>query len=184
MIKDLERSDHGLLIVSAIMLLAGIIMVYSSSGVIGHDRYGDPGIFVKKQIVWMFLGLILAAVFFKMPHERLKKIIPALFFISLALLFLVQVPFLGKKIGGAVRWLKFPGLPAFQPLELVKLFYVMYLAWLFSNTALSAGKQFVRAFAATLAVITGLLIQPDLGGAIIIGGLFCIMMIISGMPGR
>ncbi|PKL90887.1 MAG: putative lipid II flippase FtsW [Candidatus Goldiibacteriota bacterium HGW-Goldbacteria-1] len=180
--KALDRVDPVLLIDVLVLTLLGLIMVYSASSVVSYEDYGDSAYFFKKQLVWAFLGIIAAGFFMVYEPEKMKKFIPFLLFVFVIMLFMVHVPGFGKKAGGAVRWLKLPGLPQIQPFEFVKLFYAMYLAFLFSDVKTPFKKIFIKSIVVTAAVCFGLILQRDLGGTFIIMALFIIMTLISGAP--
>lgn len=180
--KALDRVDPVLLIDVLLLTLAGLIMVYSASSVVSYESYGDSAYYFKKQLGWAFLGVIAAGFLMVYEPEKMKKMIPALFVASLIMVFIVHIPGFGRKAGGAVRWLKLPGLPAVQPFEFVKLFYAMYLALIFSDERVPFKKVFFKSLWITGIVCFGLILQRDLGGTFIIMALFLIMTLISGAP--
>lgn len=173
--------DNVLFITSLIFVLAGLIMIYSSSAVMAIENYKDSAYFFKRQLLWLFIGIVLGYFFYKFDKEKLKKIILPLIILGILMLFAVHIPGFGRKVNGAIRWLKIGHLPAFQPYEIVKLFYVIYLAYLFSKSNLTVNSKIIRATIITLLIIVALIKQRDLGGAVIISMLFLCMIFVLGV---
>ncbi len=126
-----QRPDYILIGVLVILVILGVLIVYSVSASFSQERFGQTFYYLKRQILFGFLpGAILAFLFFKIPLALLKKIVLILFLISLGFLGMVFIPNLGVSIGGATRWISL-GPVSFQPSELLKLTFIIYLAsWL------------------------------------------------------
>jgi len=75
MAKEFEKIDHVLFAGCVILMLAGFIMIYSSSSVLAYEKYGDGSYFFKRQVLWAFLGVIMAFVFYGMDPDKMKKLI-------------------------------------------------------------------------------------------------------------
>ena len=178
--KEIDEADHQLFIVSLIMLLAGVIMIMSSSPVVAMHDMHDPMYYVKKQLLWIVLGFIAAVCAFNIKQETLKSMIPLILVVTVILVFLT---FFGKRVGGAKRWIGW-GHFSFQPYEFVKLALVIYLARVFSSETATTGKKVIKSLTVTALICFGLLIQPDRGGVIIVGIIYLTMYLISGMPKR
>jgi len=173
--------DNVLFITSLVFILAGLIMIYSSSAVMAIENYKDSAYFFKRQLLWLFIGVILGLLFFKLNKEKLKKIIFPLIVFGILMLFAVHIPGFGRKANGAIRWLKIGPLPAFQPYEIVKLLYVIYLAYLFSKSNQTVNSKIIMSTIITLLIIVALIKQRDLGGAVIISILFLCMAFVLGV---
>ncbi|MFP4465570.1 MAG: putative lipid II flippase FtsW [Candidatus Goldiibacteriota bacterium] len=179
--RHLDNTDYKLLFVFVVMLLFGLIMVYSSSSVIAYDRYGDSGYFFKKQIMWAVIGIIFGIILFKTGPEKIKPYATAALAVSIVMIYAVHFPGLGNTAGGATRWLTLGALPAFQPFEIAKLVYVVWLAYVFSDENLEDQKKIIRAAGFTAVLCAGLILQRDFGGMAIISALFIVMLFISGI---
>ncbi len=158
-----RQGDGGLVLIILVLLLLGIIMVYSASGILAEKRYQDSTRFLKKQFVWIGFGAILFFVSSKLPLKWLRAwIIPMLCCI---ITLLGAVLIFGVEINGSQRWLQIGSL-AFQSSEAAKLFIVIYLAHYISKK----GKR-IRDFSdglapalAVIGVVAGLiLVEPDFG---------------------
>lgn len=181
--RELAKIDNPLFISAVTLTLAGLLMIYSGSSVLAYESYGDGAYFFKRQIMWLLLGLAAGVFFYRADTDKLKKYIVPFLIISVAMVFAVHFPGLGRKAGGAVRWLKV-GPFSFQPFEAVKLFYILYLAYIFASEKLAQEVKVTRAIIATVIIGAGLIWQRDLGGAAIISVLFLGMFIVGGLDLR
>ncbi len=174
----IERIDGLLLFVFIALTFTGFLMIYSSSSAIANELYNDSGYFFKKQILWAIVAVFFAVFFFYLPQDKMSKLIPFLLYMFIILLFLTHIPGFSKKVGGAKRWLNLPFLPAFQPFEFIKLFFVIYLADLYSKN-ISEIEKISKSFIIAGIIFINLILQPDMGGAITIILLLIFMMVIS-----
>lgn len=181
--------EHRILMTAALCLLAfGAVMVYSASsplGVIGGRGYGT-GEFVR-YLVFGALGLagmhVLARRGMDLLNERMVR---TLLIVSFCLLLLVMIPGFGVQVNGARRWFA-AGPIQFQPSELMKLALVLYVARYLADHP-KRMRSFRQAIA-PVAVIVGpalllIVVEPDLGTALVIAFAIAALLIAAGMPGR
>lgn len=177
-------SSHlGLFLATIALTSMGIIMVYSASAIISLERYNDPFFFLKRQLVWVFLGLLGMLFAARINYRAFPKLLkPALLF-TLFLLVLVLFPQFGKAIAGARRWLRI-GDFTFQPSELAKLILILYMADTLSRKKEKI-KNFTYGFLPPLIILGAIfiliLLQPDLGTALIILVVILGMLFVSGV---
>jgi cell division protein FtsW len=175
--------DTTLLLLTVALTFIGMIMVYSSSAIMAADRFHDGFYFLKRQVLYTLIGFICMAVATYFNHQNWRKLAFLSLGVSILLLGLVFVPGLGVSVGGAMRWLRVPGF-TLQPAEFVKLALVLYLAH-----SLTRKKEMVRSlskgylpYMIVLAVLLGmLLLQPDMGSAMIIAGVAMSMLFVAGV---
>jgi len=162
----MHKPNYVLIITIFILVVFGLIMVASSSSVISYERFGNNSYYLRHQFFFgALLGLIAWLLFSKIDYHKWQKWSFLLLLFTLILLILVFVPGIGLGYKGARRWIGF-GSFSFQPTELLKLTFVLYLA-----TWLSKRKEQVSdffhgffSFVVILGVISFLIIlQPDLG---------------------
>lgn len=153
-------------------------MVYDSSSISALTEFGNKFYYLRDQTKGVAIGIfgMIFAAFF--DYRRYYKLALPMLLVSLALLVMVFIPSLGVKALGAHRWINL-GFFILQPSELAKLITTIYLsAWLSRLE-----KNRFTAFLILLGMVVGLIIlEPDLGTAIII---ICISLIIyfcSGAP--
>jgi cell division protein FtsW len=173
--------DYTLFITCVILMLFGILMVYDASSAFASETTGDSAYYFKRQIVWAALGIIAGFYFYKRDFRQLDKMIVPGMIAAIVLLFAVHVPGLGRRIGGAKRWLHLGPL-SFQPFELAKIFYVLYLSKIFTDDTGPLSRKIIRSAAVTGIVALGLIFQKDLGGTAIIMVLYFAMLLLAGVP--
>lgn len=180
--KEDRLPDIVLLLVTLILIIVGTAMIYSSSSIIALEKFKDGQYFLKKQLVFVVLGLISMMVMTKLPYIYLKKLAYPALALSFILLLLLFVPSLGMKRGGATRWLNLGGF-SFQVTEMVKITMIIFLAHLLTRKAYQI-KNFARGVLVPLgvtgAIMLLVLLQPDFGTAVIIATIFLMMLCIAG----
>lgn len=164
--KKSAKIDYSLIIITTLLVIFGLVMLSSASVVMSTGKLGDSYYYLKHQF---FIGIIgggaAAFLISKIDYNRLRKAAFPLLIISLALLAVVFIPGAGKFFGGAKRWISI-GSFTFQPSELAKLIFVVYLsAWMSADDekVKNLKKGFIPFFA-LMTVLSALLIkQPDVG---------------------
>jgi len=130
MVKDF-KIDKVLIITTALLVLFGLIMVYSSTMILAKERYGDSFYFLKRQVIWLVFGLILTAVISSLKYPLYLKQKMVITILTLAIIGLIAVFFLGK-INDSYRWIRFAGF-SLQPSEFAKIAVILYLAYVLSR---------------------------------------------------
>lgn len=176
--RQINLSLTTRLITMTIILLGfGLIMIYSASVAEGARDFGNKWHFVLLQLKWGGIGLLGMLLCSIIPPSTWEKLAPWLCMVGLILLLLVAIPGIGTKVQGARRWLVLPGI-TLQPGELIKLVEVVYLSsWLHTkHIKLSQFGFFV-------AIVAGLImLQPDMGTALVVTLLAVAMYFLSGYP--
>lgn len=128
------RPDYFLMALLAILLLGGLLILASASSDLGKIKFNDSYYYLKHQILYgATLGLFGFFIGYFLKYQDFKKISLILLLINLGLLVLVFTP-LGVSSGGASRWLQLGPL-RFQPAELLKLTFILYIsAWFAGRT--------------------------------------------------
>lgn len=156
------KIDLGLLFLVIGLVLFGVLMVYDASVVEALRDFNDKYYYLKYQLLWAVIGLSLMIFISFINYKFFAKIAPFLFFVNLILLILVLIPGIGTRIKGARRWLNL-GIFLFQPTELIKLTFSIYLAvWLSKARSLW---KFLFLISIVLFLI---IIEPDLGTAVVV----------------
>jgi cell division protein FtsW len=181
--------DMGLVWVTVCLLALGLVMVYSASVAMPDNpkfaKY-SPTYFLNRQAMFIAVAFIGALVTLQIPISVWEKWAPWLFAASLAMLIVVLVPFIGKGVNGARRWIPL-GLMNFQPSELAKLAMAMYAAS-YMVRKMEVKENFVKAvwpMAVALAVIGILLLaEPDMGAFMVIAAVALGILFLGGVNGR
>ena len=169
------------LFMSVVVLVAfGILMVYDASVVYSLNVFGGKYHFLLKQLGWALLGFggfILAS---RISLTLVKKLSFPFFGLSVLLLLAVLIPGVGSEYLGARRWLNL-GFTSLQPAEIIKLSLVVYYAFLVPK--LKEPKKHLVVFLGLLGLVVGaILLEPDLGTALVVGVVGVGMYFLSGAP--
>ncbi|MFC2074695.1 putative lipid II flippase FtsW [Bdellovibrionota bacterium] len=163
--------DIWLLLTTLILVMIGLIMVFSTSTLLAHDRFGDSYYFIKRQIIFASLGLGMLVALMNFDYHNLKKHVYLILGASFLLLLLVFIPGLSSQSGLARRWLDF-GVIGFQPGEAAKLALVVWLSYSLAKKG-EKTKLFrigvIPHFLVAFIFIVLLLLQPDFGTAAMLG---------------
>jgi cell division protein FtsW len=181
--------DQAMVWVALALLLLGLVMVYSASVALPDNpkfaRYASTH-FLTRHAVSIAIAFFAGLVALQVPIAVWEKWAPWLFIASLLLLVIVLVPFIGRGVNGARRWIPL-GITGFQPSELAKLGIAMYAAS-YMVRKLDTRENFFRAvtpMAFALAVVGLLLLaEPDMGAFMVIAGIALGILFLGGVNGR
>lgn len=177
--KSLNLSQNNLfLIVVSGLVLFGLVMLSTASAVFSHYNKGDDYYYLKQQILnGVIPGILLFIIASRFPYRKLKKLSLPIIAVSILLLAMLFIPKFGISIKGATRWL-YLGSFSFQPSEVAKLAFIIYLAALFESRKKNASD--IKERLAPFLVISGIIclmlaLQPDLGTlGVILGTALCV----------
>lgn len=171
-----------ILVISIVSLLAVGIVMLQSTGAFARDSHGDMHYFVRRQAVWLLVGLAAMVAAALTDYRWWGKFWPYLYGLAVLLLILCFLPPIGMKINGSWRWLNL-GFASFQPSELGKVATLVFLAWWYHRHE-NETKSFLRGFAMPLGavgVIVGLIaLEVDLGASSLIGLTTLCVMFVAG----
>jgi cell division protein FtsW len=163
--------DGWLLTVTVLLALVGLVMVYSASAVVAGNRFHDWTYFLKRQVTWLAVGLLLLHLASRLDYALWQRLAVPILGVTAILLIVVLVPGLGLSAKGARRWLRV-GLISVQPAEIAKLSLVLYLSSYLTRKE-ERLREFVPGFLPPLLVVglIGLLVllEPDLGTVVVMG---------------
>ncbi len=181
--------DQVLVWVTVALLAFGVVMVYSASIAMPDNprfaRYAHTH-FLTRHVLSLAVALVAALIAFQIPMKVWEKMAPWLFVVSLVLLVLVLVPFIGKTVYGARRWISL-GFMNFQPSELAKFAVLLYAAD-YMVRKMEVKEKFFRAvmpMAVAVAVIGLLLLaEPDMGAFMVIAVIAMGILFLGGVNAR
>ncbi len=175
--SSILRPDLILLGVVSVLILFGLLMIYNASPVTSERDFGDPTRLARLQLIWAVGGIVASIVLYNINYKVWEKLSPLLIIGALGLLLAVFIPGIGLKIYGAQRWIGVGTLFSIQPSEFVKLAYIVYLA-----AFLSKRVKLVPFAAVTVFLMLVLIVQRDLGTAIVISLSGLLIYFLSGAP--
>jgi len=183
--KSLEREkkpDLILLLVTLLLVTIGTVMIYSSSSILATEKFHDGQFFLKKQLFFLCLGLMVMFLVTKIPYYKLRKLAWPGIAASGIFLCALWIPHLGIRAGGAVRWLNL-GVFSFQVSEMVKVALILFLAHFLTEKA-NHVREFRQGILIPLGVTGGLvgliLLQPDFGTTVILALIAFLMIYLAG----
>ncbi len=143
----------------------------------------EPG-FARKQALFLPLGLIVAAIVAVPDYRRLRRLVPGLSVVVLALLVFVLIPFvptwLVRPYNGARRWINL-GITDLQPSELAKVVWVLALAaWFRLRWNVRSLRGFALPFVVTAIPMGLILLEPDLGTALLFVPTLLALLLVAG----
>lgn len=164
------------------IIVTGMVML-SSTAAFAQESHGDMNYFIKRQGVWLAVGLVVCISVAMTDYRLLQKYWWVFFAASVILLTLCFIPPIGMKLNGAWRWIRL-GPIAFQPSEIAKISAVLFLAWWYSRPVVDAG-SFLKGFVIpplVVSVLIGLIAaETDLGTAALIAGVTFSIMFVAGV---
>ncbi|MDP2820093.1 MAG: putative lipid II flippase FtsW [Polaromonas sp.] len=181
--------DQSLIWVTVALLVWGLVMVYSASVAMPDNpkfaRYAHTH-FLLRHALSLGVAFTVALLAFQVPVATWEKLAPWLFVASLVLLMLVLVPFIGKGVNGARRWISL-GFMNFQPSELAKFAVLLYAAD-YMVRKMEVKERFFRAVMpmAVAIGIVGLLLlaEPDMGAFMVISVIAMGILFLGGVNAR
>ncbi len=172
-----------LLMTTVLLICVGVVMIFSASSIYSWENYKDPAFFLKRHIIFLMLGIMVAFLIMCLDYRKLKQYSKPLLACSLILLVLVLVPGLGREVGGARRWFRFKFF-SFQPSELASLALIIYMADFISrkkNVINNFWQGFLPAMMVLGLTVGMIIIQPDLGTTLALVILVFIMFFLAGL---
>lgn len=176
------KIDHWILLAVFILVVVGLLAVSSASVVISYERFGNNFVYLKKQLLVTMIGLVAMAITTMIDYRSWRKVAYQLMIVTIILLLAVFLPGIGREIGGARAWI-FIGPFNFQPAELVKLTFLLYLAaWLErQGEGIRHFQSGFMPFLTIIGIVAALIMmQPDLGTLTIIVAIAAAMFFTAG----
>ena len=180
----MSREAKIIFIAVYLLVSLGIVMTYSASAIYAEQAFRSPVFFLKRHLLYVAVGTVF--LFFAAGQDPylLKEHAREILFLSLVLLVIVLIPFIGHEAGGARRWIRLGPLN-FQPVEISKIAVSLYLAEYLSRRikGIQRGEFFVLLPPSlVLALTCGLiLLQPDLGSTVFIFLVAAVLFFLAGL---
>jgi len=172
--------DKQILFLFLLFFLLGLFFSFSStSSVVAEKMNKQTYFFFIRHLVFVSVSFFLIILISVQDKDKLIKYLPILFFISVLLLSLV--PLFGVEVKGSRRWMDFPLLPRFQPVELVKPLFIVFVAKIIVlNEKTNLYRRYAYSFLVLLFILGLLINQPDFGQTLLIASVWITMIFVSG----
>ena len=172
--------DKQILFLFAFLLLLGLFFSFSSTtSVMSEKMNKQTYFFFIRHLIFVSVSLLLIFMISIQEKNKLIKILTYLFIISTALLFLTLI--VGVEIKGSRRWIDFDSLPRFQPVELLKPLFIIFVAKIIIlNEKKDVYRRYFYSLIILLLIVTILINQPDLGQALLLTLTWIMMVFVSG----
>lgn len=175
--KTLSKLDKPLLIITFIFFVFGLIMILSASSMESYMRYNySPYHYFIRQALFLVIGMITFFFCIIFPTKNYKKLKLDIIIISIIMLSLIGLPFIGHAAKNAVSWYKI-GPVTIQPSEFAKVGIILYLSIYYERNKDKLDNQWniIKPIIVALIIVGLVMIQPDMGTAVIIGLITIIM---------
>lgn len=181
----LKSGDFWLMLFTLMLVLFGLIMVFSASYYSSISQDGNPYSYLVRHGAWVVFGLMAMAFGALFDYRKYKKCALPILIVSVILLVLVLTP-LGQTTNGATRWIKV-GPVTLMPGEIAKIAAIIFVAWFLSEDAsrIKSLKRGILPLLGIIAVYGALIVkQPNLSTAITVCGIIIAMMLVAGLKWR
>ncbi len=178
--SKLLTKNYDLLLFGVVLILVvlGALAVYSATHAKLLEAGADPFFYLKRQAFWIMVGLLAFGATVFVDYDVIGKISRTIYLTMLGLLILVLL--VGKLVSGAQAWFSIGGLASFQPSELAKIAVILFLANYLAGRELDSFKSLIVPFVIVLIPIGLILLQPDLGTAMVFAGILFGMLFAAG----
>ena len=172
--------DKQILFLFAFLLLLGLFFSFSSTtSAISEKMNKQTYFFFIKHLIFVSVSLLLIFTISIQEKDKLIKVLTYLFIVSIVLLFLTLI--VGVEIKGSRRWVGFDSFLRFQPVELLKPLFIIFVAKIIVlNEKTDIHKRYFYSFVILLIIIIILINQPDLGQTFLLTLTWITMIFVSG----
>ncbi len=165
-----------------VLVSIGIVFIYSSSSVYAYKRFDNPEYFLFKHLLYVGIGLVAMVILSRTDYSVFKRHPYLIISICILLVLMVYIPKIGVIKNGARRWINL-GFITFQPSEILKYGFVIYISYLISKSQekISSFKGgFLPGLFVMMIVAVILLKQPDFGTTVLLLFTFLSLYFIAG----
>ena len=172
--------DKQILFLFVFLLLLGLFFSFSSTtSVISEKMNKQTYFFFIKHLIFVSVSLLLIFIISIQEKDKLIKVLTYLFIVSIVLLFLTLI--VGVEIKGSRRWMGFDPFLRFQPVELLKPLFIIFVAKIIVlNEKTDIYKRYFYSFVILLIIVIILINQPDLGQTLLLTLTWITMIFVSG----
>ena len=172
--------DKQILLLFTFLFLLGLFFSFASTSSVVADKLNkETYFFFIKHFIFVLVSLFLLITISVQEKNKIVKFLP--YFFSISVLFLLLVPIFGVEIKGSKRWIDLIFLPKFQPIELVKPLFVLFVAKIIIlNNKINIYARYLFSFLILLLIAVLLISQPDIGQTLLLTASWITMIFVSG----
>jgi rod shape determining protein RodA len=175
--------DLALLLSCVAIAGLGVLMVFSATESKLREQGLDPHMYLKRQSVWVVLGLAVMVVVVAVDYRVLRDIAPFIFIAAFLLLLLVLTP-VGSSARGAQAWFQF-GSFQLEPSEWAKLALIVCVsAYCAAHRGDLDGRRLLTVLGLAAVPMALIYLQPDLGTDLVFGGILIAILVVAGARPR
>jgi rod shape determining protein RodA len=175
-VKRIKFLDKGFLFSLIVIMSFGIVILYSASSSMGSD----PFFYIKKQILWLIVGIVMVVMIVRFDYSQLEGYWKYLYGISIATLIIVLI--FGQEVRGTTGWIGLGPFPKIQPAEFTKVLLILSFAAYLNKRKdqMNNFKEMLPCFIFMGIPCVLIMMQPDLGTALVYIAVTLVMMFIAG----
>jgi cell division protein FtsW len=177
------RFDPWLLGAVVALVCLGVVMV-GSAAIAGAGQNVGHWYFLSRHLLYVGAGIGLALVLMRTELKQIEQLSLWLLGACVVALLVLWIPYVGKTINGARRWLNL-GPASFQVVEMVKVFYLIWLASYlkrYSEEVAEIWYAMLKPVGVVVVLVLLLLLQPDFGSSTLLVGITLCMLLLGGAP--
>ena len=176
-----KNIDKSIFLLISLLFIIGLFFSLVSTSLIASDKLDTNSyFFFFKHLIYIFIGIFIIFIFSSLKTNQLFRYSYFLFFITLFALLLV--PIVGVEIKGSKRWIDLFFLPRFQPIELLKPFFIIMISTILCSTRTS--NIYLKYLLSTILVsiiALFLIMQPDIGQTLLVIFSWAVLIFTSGI---
>lgn len=180
-VKDWAFEARLLRWLTFLWLSVGLIALFSASYAVADAEQGDGLYYFKRQLIWLWLGLLGFNGLVRLPIGRLLRVTPWLLLLMLGLILTTLLPGLGTEVNGATRWIAL-GPILLQPSELLKPFLVLQSALIFGEWERLPWRVRLTWLGIFAVILAAILLQPNLSTTALCGMTLWLIALAAGLP--
>ena len=173
--------DKSIFLIISLLFAIGLFFSLVSTSLIASDKLDTNSyFFFFKHLIYIFIGIFIIFIFSSLKTNQLFHYSYFLFFITLATLLLV--PIIGVEVKGSKRWIDLFFLPRFQPIELLKPFYIIMISTILCSVRISnIYFKYLLSIVLVSIISLFLIIQPDIGQTLLVVFSWAVLIFTSGV---
>ena len=176
-----KNVDKSIFLIISLLFVIGLFFSLVSTSLIASDKLDTNSyFFFFKHLIYIFIGIFIIFIFSSLKTNKLFYYSYFLFFITLVTLLLV--PIIGVEVKGSKRWIDLFFLPRFQPIELLKPFFIIMISTILCSVRTS--NIYLKYLLSTILVsiiALFLIMQPDIGQTLLVIFSWAVLIFTSGV---